>query len=141
MGMMADFKAFAMKGNVVDMAVGVVIGGAFGKIIASLVADVITPLLGMLLGGVDFSGIFIALDGKDYASLEAAKAASAATLNIGVFIQSVFDFIIIAFAIFMAIRALSKLQRKKEEAPAAPPGPTPDQALLKEIRDLLAKRS
>jgi large conductance mechanosensitive channel len=141
MGMMADFKAFAMRGNVVDMAVGVVIGAAFGKIIASLVADIITPLIGLLVGGVKFTNIFYALDGNDYATLEAAQAAGAATLNIGVFVQAVFDFVIIAFAIFMAIRAMSRLQRKKEEAPAAPPAPSKEETLLAEIRDLLAKRS
>lgn len=140
MGMMSDFKAFAMRGNVVDMAVGVVIGAAFGKIIASLVADIITPLIGLLVGGVKFTDIFYALDGKDYATLEAAKAAGAATLNIGVFVQAIFDFLIIAFAIFMAIRAMSKLQRKKEEAPAAPAAPSKEETLLTEIRDLLAKR-
>lgn len=141
MGVVSDFKAFAMRGNVVDMAVGVIIGAAFGKIIASLVADIITPLIGLLVGGVKFTDIFYALDGKDYATLEAAKAAGAATLNVGVFLQAVFDFLIIAFAIFMAIRAMSKLQRKQEAAPAAPPAPSKEETLLTEIRDLLAKRS
>ncbi|MEZ4266482.1 MAG: large-conductance mechanosensitive channel protein MscL [Myxococcota bacterium] len=139
--MMSDFKAFAMRGNVVDMAVGVVIGGAFGKIIASLVADVITPILGILVGGVKFTNIFYALDGNDYATLEAAKAAGAATLNIGIFMQAVFDFLIIAFSIFMVIRAMTRLQKKQEAAPAAPPEPTKEETLLTEIRDLLAKRS
>ncbi|MCB9730312.1 MAG: large-conductance mechanosensitive channel protein MscL [Deltaproteobacteria bacterium] len=141
--MMSEFKSFALRGNVVDMAVGVVIGGAFGKIVASLVADIITPLIGLLIGGVKFTNFFIALDGKAYATLDAAKAAGVPTLNLGIFFQSVFDFVIIAFAIFMAVRGINRMQRKKAEeaaTPGPPPEPTAQEKLLAEIRDLLAQR-
>ena len=121
----AEFKAFAMRGNVVDLAVAVVIGAAFGKIVSSLVENVVTPLIGVLLGGVDFTGL----------SMQVGEA----TVKYGVFLQSIFDFIIIALAVFMAIKALSRLQKKEEAAPAAP-APTPeDIVLLREIRDSLRK--
>jgi len=119
--MLKEFKDFAMRGNVVDMAVGIIIGAAFGKIVSSLVNDIIMPPIGVLLGGVDFSEIFINLSGATYDSLTAAQEAGAATINVGVFINTVLDFIIVAFAIFMVIRAMNKLKRK-EEAPA--PAPT-----------------
>ena len=119
--MFKEFKEFAMRGNVVDMAVGIIIGAAFGGIIKSLVADVIMPPIGLLLGGVDFSDLFINLSGGDYASLAAAQEAGAATLNIGVFINTVLNFIIVAFAIFILIRAINQLKRKEEEAPAPEP--------------------
>ena len=119
--MLKEFKEFAMRGNVVDMAVGIIIGAAFGGIIKSLVADVIMPPIGLLLGGVDFSDLFINLSGGDYASLAAAQEAGAATLNIGVFINTVLNFIIVAFAIFILIRAINQLKRKEEEAPAPEP--------------------
>ncbi len=119
--MLKEFKDFAMRGNVVDMAVGIIIGAAFGKIVSSLVNDIIMPPIGVLLGGVDFSEIFINLSGGTYDSLTAAQQAGAATINVGVFINTVLDFIIVAFAIFMVIRAMNKLKRK-EEAPA--PAPT-----------------
>jgi large conductance mechanosensitive channel len=114
--MLKEFKEFAMRGNVVDMAVGIIIGAAFGKIVSSFVNDIIMPPIGLLLGGVDFSNIFINLSGGDYASLEAAQAAGAATLNIGLFINTVLDFIIVAFAIFIVIKQMNRL-KKKEEAP------------------------
>ncbi len=114
--MLKEFKEFAMRGNVVDMAVGIVIGVAFGAIIKSLVADIIMPPIGLLLGGVDFSEIFINLSGGDFASLAAAKEAGAATINLGVFINTVLNFLIVAFAIFMVIRGMNRFT-KKEEAP------------------------
>jgi large conductance mechanosensitive channel len=139
--MLKEFKEFAMKGNVLDMAIGVIIGGAFGKIVSSLVSDVIMPPIGLLLGGVDFTGLFLNLSGTGQPSLAAAKAAGAPTLNYGVFLQTVFDFIIIAFVIFMLVK---QVNRFKKEAPAAPPppspGPTNEEKLLMEIRDALKGR-
>jgi large conductance mechanosensitive channel len=116
--MLEEFKKFAMRGNVVDMAVGIIIGGAFGKIVSSLVSDVIMPPIGKLMGGVDFSSLFINLASTPYASLAEAQKAGAATINYGVFLNTVLDFVIMAFAIFMLIKGLSKMQRP--EAPAAP---------------------
>ncbi|HPC96712.1 MAG TPA: large-conductance mechanosensitive channel protein MscL [Sedimentisphaerales bacterium] len=133
MSMLQEFKAFAMRGNVVDMAVGIIVGGAFGKIVSSFVADVIMPPIGLLLGGVDFSDLSITLK-------KAVGETAAVTLNYGKFIQTVIDFLIIAFAIFMAIKAMNALKRKQEEAPAPPPAPSRQEVLLTEIRDLL-KRS
>lgn len=118
--MLKEFKEFAMRGNVVDMAVGIIIGASFGKIISSLVSDVIMPPIGVLMGGVDFSDIYINLSDGAYDSLAAAKEAGAATVNIGVFINTVIDFVIVAFAIFMVIRGMNKMKRQ-EEAPAAEP--------------------
>jgi len=139
--MLKEFKEFAMKGNVLDMAIGVIIGGAFGKIVSSLVSDVLMPPLGLLMGKVDFSSLFIDLSQTSPASLAAAKAVGAPTLNYGVFLQSVFDFIIIAFVIFMLVK---QVNRFKKEAPAAPPPPPPaptnEEKLLTEIRDLLKHR-
>lgn len=116
--MLKEFKEFAMKGNVVDMAVGVIIGSAFGKIVSSLVSDVMMPPIGKLLGGVDFTGLFLNLSGTPQPSLAAAKAAGAPTLNYGVFLQSVFDFLIVAFVIFMLVK---QMNRFKKEPPAGPP--------------------
>ncbi len=112
--MLEDFKKFALKGNIVDLAVAVIIGGAFGKIVSSFVEDIIMPLLGLLVGGVDFTNLFISLDGTSYETLAAAQKAGAATLNYGKFLGFVFDFLIVAFAIFFAIRQLSKLKKKEE---------------------------
>jgi large conductance mechanosensitive channel len=137
--MLQEFKDFAMRGNVMDMAVGIIIGGAFGKIVSSLVADVIMPPIGLLMGGIDFSSLFVSLDGKTYATLAAAQEAGAATLNYGSFIQSVVDFLIVAFAIFMMVKWINNLQKKEEAAPAPPPEPTKEETLLTEIRDLLKK--
>ena len=137
--MLKEFRDFAMRGNVVDMAVGIIIGAAFGKIITSLVNDVIMPPIGLALGGVDFTNLFINLTGGDFASLETAQEAGAATINYGLFINTVLDFVIVAFAIFMVIRQMNKLKKKEAEAPAAPPEPPREEVLLTEIRDLLAK--
>ncbi len=118
--MLKEFKDFAMRGNVVDMAVGIIIGAAFGKIVSSLVADVIMPPIGFLMGSVDFSDLFISLSGQDYVSLAAAKEAGAPTINVGVFINTVLDFAIVAFAIFLLIRAINRLKRQEEKPAAAP---------------------
>lgn len=118
--MLKEFREFAMRGNVVDMAVGIIIGAAFGKIVSSLVKDVIMPPIGKLMGNVDFSDLFINLSTGDYATLKAAQDAGAATINYGVFINTVLDFVIVAFAIFMLIRAMNKLKREEEPAPEAP---------------------
>lgn len=133
MKMLKEFKAFAMKGNVIDMAVGIIIGAAFGKIVSSFVADVIMPPIGLLLGGVDFTNLAI--------TLKAAEGDTPAVLlKYGVFINTLIDFLIIAFAIFMAIKAMNSLKKKEEEKPAtSPPPPPADVQLLTEIRDLLKK--
>jgi len=131
MGMVSEFKDFAMRGNVVDMAVGIVIGGAFGKIVSSFVQDVLMPPIGLALGGVDFSNLAIVLKA-------AAGETEAVLIKYGLFVQTVIDFIIIAFAIFLVVKAMNSL--KKEEAPPAPPEPSAEESLLTEIRDLL-KRS
>jgi large conductance mechanosensitive channel len=122
--MLKDFKAFVMRGNVMDLAVGVIIGGAFGKIVSSLVNDVIMPLIGLILGKVQFANLFIDLSGKGYATLEAAKADSAAVLTYGNFIQNIVDFLIIAFVIFLMVRAISRLTAPKPAPAAAPAAPT-----------------
>ena len=130
MSLLQEFKAFAVKGNMIDMAVGIIIGAAFGKIVSSLVGDVIMPPLGMIIGGVDFTDLAI--------TLKAAEGeAPAVLLAYGKFIQTIIDFTIIAFAILIGIKAINKLKREEEAAPAAPPAPTKDQELLSEIRDLL----
>ncbi|MBN1973462.1 MAG: large-conductance mechanosensitive channel protein MscL [Sedimentisphaerales bacterium] len=135
MSFIQEFKAFAMRGNVVDMAVGIIIGGAFGKIVSSLVADVIMPPIGLLLGGVDFSDIKIVL--KDAVTDAAGKAIPAVSINIGTFINMIIDFVIVAFAIFAMIKLMNKLKRKEEAAPAVPPPPPAQEVLLSEIRDIL----
>lgn len=137
--MLKEFKEFAVKGNVLDMAVGIIIGAAFGSIVTSFVNDVMMPPLGLLLGGVDFSNLFIPLGGGTYDSLAAAQEAGAATLNYGVFINSVISFLIVAFAVFMVVKSVNSMKRKEEEAPAEPPAPSTEEVLLTEIRDLLAK--
>lgn len=130
--MMSEFREFAMRGNVVDMAVGIVIGGAFGKIVSSFVNDVLMPPIGIAVGGVDFSSLAITLK-------EASGDVAAVTLNYGSFIQTVVDFVIIAFAIFMVIKAMNSMKKKEEAAPAPPPKPSAEETLLTEIRDLLKK--
>jgi large conductance mechanosensitive channel len=130
MGMMKEFKEFAVRGNVVDMAVGIIIGAAFGKIVSSLVGDVIMPPIGVLLGGVDFSNLAFTVKA-------ASEGTPAVVISYGKFIQTVIDFIIIAFAIFIAVKAINALKRKEEQAPKAPPQPPAQEVLLKEIRDLL----
>ncbi|MGB8332253.1 MAG: large conductance mechanosensitive channel protein MscL [Polyangiales bacterium] len=139
--MLKEFKEFALKGNVMDMAVGIIIGAAFGKIIASLVGDVLMPVVGLFTGGVDFSQSYILLGDGNYESLAAAEQAGAAVLKYGAFVMSVFDFVIIAFVIFMMIKGMNTLRRKEEKVEeAAPPAPPKEQLLLAEIRDLLAKK-
>lgn len=137
-----EFKAFAMKGNVIDMAVGVIIGGAFGKIVSSIVADVIMPPIGLLVGGVNFTDLKWVL--KPAVLEDGKEVVAAVTLNYGNFLQVTFDFLIIAFSVFMFIKLLTKLtEKKKEEAPAAPPAPpapSREEVLLTEIRDLLKER-
>ena len=132
-----DFKAFAMRGNVIDMAVGVIIGGAFGKIISSVVADVIMPPLGLLVGGMNFTDLKLELKPAEMVD---GVMQDAVTLNYGNFLQTAFDFIIIALSIFLFVKLIGKLMRKKEE-PAAPPVPSKEEQLLTEIRDLLKKQS
>ncbi len=134
-GWVAEFRAFIMRGNVVDLAVGIIIGVAFGGIVSSLVKDILNPVIGLAIGGVDFSNIFIPLNGQHYDSLDAAQKAAAPTLNIGIFINTIINFLIISFAIFWVVKAMSRLMPK--EAPPAP-GPTKSEVLLSEIRDLLA---
>jgi len=139
MSFIKEFKAFAMRGNVVDLAVGVVIGGAFGKIVDSLVKDVIMPVVATLTGGVDFKHLYLNLGSQAFDSLELAEKAGAPLIKYGAFINSMVDFTIIAFAIFVAVKAINRLQRAEEASPAAPP-PTPeDIVLLREIRDSLKK--
>jgi large conductance mechanosensitive channel len=137
--MLNEFKKFAMRGNVVDMAVGIIIGAAFGKIVSSIVNDIIMPPIGMLMGGVDFSNLFVDLSGGEYASLAAAEAAGAPLIKYGVFINTVLDFLIVAFAIFMVIKGMNTMKKKEEEKPAEPPKPSEEVELLKEIRDALKK--
>ena len=136
--MLKEFKEFAMKGNVLDMAIGVIIGGAFGKIVTSLVSDVLMPPLGLLLGKVDFSSLFFNLSGTPHPSLAAAKAAGAPTINYGVFLQAVLDFVIIAFAIFLLVKQVNRF--RTPPPPPAPAGPTNEEKLLMEIRDELKAR-
>jgi len=133
MGMLQEFKAFAVRGNVVDMAVGIIIGVAFGKIVSSFVADVVMPPLGLLIGGVDFTDLAVTLKAAE-------EGVAAVTLNYGVFIQTVFDFVIVAFAVFIAVKAINALKKKEEAKPAAPPAPSKEEELLAEIRDLLKQQ-
>ncbi len=142
MGMLKEFKEFAVKGNVIDLAVGVIIGGAFGKIVASFVNDVVMPPIGLLLGGMDFKDLKIYL--KEEVLNDAGEVAiDAVTLNYGMFIQNVIDFAIIAFVIFLAIKGINRMKRKEEDVPAAPAPPaepSKSEVLLEEIRDLLKKK-
>ncbi|MGI9237592.1 MAG: large conductance mechanosensitive channel protein MscL [Woeseiaceae bacterium] len=140
MTMLDEFKQFAMRGNVVDMAVGIIIGGAFGKIISSFVADVIMPPIGLLMGNVDFSQLYINLGDVAYETLAAAKEAGAPTINYGVFLNTVLDFLIVAFAIFMVIRGMNKMKKQEEEKPAEPAKPSEEVQLLTDIRDALNNR-
>ena len=133
MSIVKEFREFAVKGNVVDMAVGIIIGAAFGKIVSSLVSDVVTPPLGYLIGGVDFTKLAFTLPALQ-------QGAADVTIRYGVFLQALFDFIIVAFAIFMIVKLINRLRRKEEAAPAAPAPPPRQEVLLEEIRDLLKKR-
>ena len=130
--MIKEFKAFIMKGNILDLAVAVIIGGAFGKIVSSFVNDILMPPIGMALGGVNFTELVVTLQ-------EATADAEAVTMNVGIFVQAIIDFLIVAFVIFLVIRSYNNMQKKEEEAPAAPPEPSNEEKLLAEIRDLLAK--
>lgn len=138
MGFFSDFKASLMKGDVLSLATAVVIGGAFGKVIGSAVDDIIMPIVGLLTGGVDFTTKFIALNGESYANLDAAKAAGAAVMTYGNLVQAIINFVIIAFFVFVVLRAAEKMKKKEEVAPAAPAGPSQEE-LLTQIRDLLKK--
>jgi large conductance mechanosensitive channel len=144
MGLVKEFKEFAVKGNVVDMAVGIIIGAAFGAIVSSLVADVIMPPIGLLLGNIDFSNLFAVLKpGKTpgpYVSLAAAQQAGAVTLNYGLFVNKVVSFLIVAFSVFVLVKAINVLKRKEEAKPAAPPKPSEEVRILAEIRDALTRR-
>lgn len=142
--MLKEFKEFAMRGNVIDLAVGVVVGAAFGKIVDSLVKDIIMPPIGLVLGKVDFTNLFVTLreGGKlpgPYETLDAAQKAGAVTLNIGLFVNALVSFLIVAFAIFIAVKAINRMKREEKAAPAAP-APTPEEiVLLREIRDSLKR--
>jgi large conductance mechanosensitive channel len=133
MSMMQEFKKFAMRGNVMDMAIGIVIGAAFGKIVSSIVADVIMPPIGMILGGVDFASLAITLK-------EGSEGVEPVLLKYGLFLNTVIDFVIIAFAIFMVVKGINSMKKKEEEKPAAPPAPSKEELLLAEIRDELRKK-
>jgi large conductance mechanosensitive channel len=139
--MINEFKDFAMRGNVVDMAVGIIIGAAFGTIVKSLVADVLMPPIGLLLGGVDFTNVFAVIkegaQAGPYASLAQAQEAGAVTMNFGMFINTIISFVIVALAVFFVIRGINNMKKAEEEAPAAPPEPAAEEVLLTEIRDLL----
>lgn len=134
MGMLKEFREFAMRGNVVDLAVGVIIGAAFGRVVSSLVADIVMPPLGLLIGGVDFKQFHLVLR-------EAEGNIPAVVMNYGAFLQNIFDFIIVAFAIFMIIKLMNKLRSKEDEKQTAPPAPAAEETLLTEIRDLLRQQS
>lgn len=133
--MLAEFKTFISRGNVIDLAVGIIMGSAFTAIVSSLVSDVMMPPIGLLLGGIDFSEFFVSLDGEAYKSLKAAKDAGAATINYGLFLNAIIKFLIVAFAVFMLVKQVNRLQKKVETEPSL----TKDQQLLVEIRDLLKK--
>jgi large conductance mechanosensitive channel len=136
--MLKEFREFAMRGSVIDLAVGVVIGAAFGRIVTSLVNDIIMPPIGLLLGGIDFSNMFITLSGGEYATLAAAQEAGAATLNYGLFINTIIQFVIVAFAIFIVVKQINRLKREQPAAPAAPPR---QEVLLEEIRDAIKSKN
>ncbi len=140
-GWVSDFQKFIMRGNVVDLAIGVVVGAAFSSIVNSAVKDLLTPILGLLTGGVDFSNIFITLKGPVKDTLAEAQKAGAVTVNVGLFLNAVLQFLIIAFFIFWVMRLVGKLHRKEEAQPSAPPAPSKEEVLLTEIRDLLAARA
>ncbi|MGD8327093.1 MAG: large conductance mechanosensitive channel protein MscL [Sphingomonadales bacterium] len=140
--MLGEFKKFAMRGNVVDLAVGIIIGVAFGKIVSSLVNDILMPVIGLALGKVDFTNLFFVLQpfGESYSTLDAARDAGAVVIAYGVFINVIIEFLIIAFAVFLLVRVINRLQEKEEEKPKTPPAPPEDVVLLREIRDALKNR-
>lgn len=135
--MWKEFKEFAVRGNVIDLAVGIIIGAAFTTVVNSLVNDIIMPPIGYIMNGIDFSNFFLVLKGDDYASLKAAKDAGAVTVNYGVFLNAVINFLIVSFAVFILVKQVNRFRRKEAETPAAPPAPTASEKLLTEIRDLL----
>lgn len=137
--MLKEFKEFAIKGNMVDMAVGIIIGAAFGAIVSSLVDDVFMPVIGLFLGGLDFSNFFIVLGKGSFATIAQAKEAGVSTLNIGLFINAVIKFIIIAFALFIVVKAINVAKKKEAESPSEPAAPPAQEVLLTEIRDLLKR--
>ncbi len=135
--MFKEFKEFAIRGNVIDLAVGIIIGAAFTSVVNSLVNDIIMPPIGYIMNGIDFSNFFITLRGEDYTSLQAAKDAGAVTINYGVFLNAIINFLIVAFAVFLLVKQVNRFRRQEAAAPAAPPAPTTSEKLLIEIRDLL----
>ena len=141
MSLVKEFREFAIKGNAMDMAVGIIIGAAFGKIVSSLVEDIIMPPVGKVMGNVDFSNLFIVLGDGTYASLKAAKEAGAATVNYGVFINQIISFLIVAIAVFILVKSLNSIRRKEEEKPEEPAKPTKEEELLGEIRDILKSQA
>jgi large conductance mechanosensitive channel len=140
-GLLQEFKEFAMRGNVIDLAVGIVIGVAFGAIVNSLVNDIIMPPVGLIMGNVDFSDLFINLSGQEYASLAAAREAGAPVIAYGAFINAVINFVMVALAIFLVVKGMNRLRRAQEEAPEEAPVPPRQETLLEEIRDILKGRS
>ncbi|SDX81950.1 large conductance mechanosensitive channel protein MscL [Hymenobacter psychrophilus] len=141
MGFVSEFKEFISKGNVLDLAVGVIIGGAFGKIVTSLTDDILMPILTLLTGGLDFKEWYLSLDGKTYPTLEAAKAAQAATINYGLFLNAVITFLLMAFAIFWLVKIANRYKKPQEVVAVADPLPTKEEILLTEIRDTLRNRA
>jgi large conductance mechanosensitive channel len=141
--MLKEFRDFALRGNVIDLAVGVIIGAAFGAIVSSLVDDVFMPIIGLILAGIDFSNLFVPLfppEGATFLTIKAAKEAGVATLNYGLFINAMVKFTIVAFVLFLVVKGMNTLKRKEAAAPAAPPAPSAEEKLLGEIRDLLKAR-
>ncbi len=136
-GWVAEFRAFIARGNVVDLAIGIIIGAAFTTVVGSLVKDVINPIIGVVIGGVDFSNIFVALNGQSYPTLDAAQKAGAPTVNIGLFINAIINFMIIAFVVFWVGKAAARLMREEAAQPTVPPQPTRTEVLLEQIRDRL----
>jgi len=141
MSFIKEFKAFAMRGNMIDMAVGIIIGGAFGKIVTSLVNDVMMPPLGKIIGNMDFSNLFLVLGPGEFVTLAAAKEAGAPTLAYGVFLNELINFLIMAFAVFLLIKAINTMKKKEAAAPTLPPAPSNEEKLLAEIRDVLKAKA
>ena len=140
MGMMQEFKDFAIKGNVVDMGVGIVIGAAFTSIVTSFVNDIVNPIIGLFTGGIDFSNLYVNLSGQDIASLSEAQEQGLAVITYGNFINAIIAFLIVAWILFLVIKGVNQMKKQEEEAPAAPPEPSAEEKLLTEIRDLLKTR-
>jgi large conductance mechanosensitive channel len=139
-GWIAEFRAFVARGSVIDLAIGIIIGAAFTGVVNSVVKDLINPIIGLVIGGVDFSNIFVALNGQTYPSLDAAQKAGAPTLNVGLFINALINFLIIAFVVFWVGKAAARMMRREAAAPTVPPAPTRSEVLLEEIRDELRAR-